>query len=405
MSVGAWEYKPPPGEAVLRTDGHWSVQDLVALYPMNEEQGAMVYDLSGNGNHGTCVGGPTRVSSEMGAALDFDFNDDYIDCSGMSCLAPTGTIVALAYLGAGCHETLNTIFSDYEAGSGTNYLVLGAGWAPSGANDHVRTAIGDSGFVDDTVALLVGYWHQYAWSWANGSCQVYVDGRFIDTVNYTPASFATCDGFPRIGIYGNTNVSPWKGPIASVMAYKRGLSASEVGWLYAFPNIVYEPGGMPWLGSAEAAGVTVTPSVAAITASMPGELATGGALIAASVADVLSEAIAAQALGGAQIAASVADMTGSLPAGAVTGGAKIAPSVLSLLAELPTETIITGAVVAVDRATAAISVLAVILRTGEVVPPLHLTNLQRQSVHVVDLRRQQVHVGDLRRESIHADLD
>lgn len=40
-----------------------------------------------------------------------------------------------------------------------------------------------------------------------------------------------------------------------------------------------------------------------------------------------------------------------------------------------------------------------------VVPPLHLSNLQRQSVHVVDLRRQGVRLDELGRKTIHADLD
>lgn len=111
------------------------------------------------------------------------------------------------------------------------------------------------------------------------------------------------------------------------------------------------------------------------------------------------------AAAGVTVTPSVAAITGSLPGGTGIGGAKVLPSVVSLLADLPSETIITGAVVGVDPATAAMTVLAVILRTGEVVPPLHLANLQRQSVHVVDLRRQQVRVGDLRRQGVHADLD
>ena len=229
---------------------------------------------------------------------------------------------------------------------------------------------------------------------------MYMNGVLINS--FAGAGPVQPAGNTGIGGYGQR----WLvAPIGLVTAYSRALSTAEIACHKAFPNIVLEPGGMPWLGAGAAAGVTVTPSVAAITASMPGEVATGGALIAASVADVLSEAIAAQALGAAQISASVADMASSLPAGAATGGAKIAPSVLSLLAELPTETIITGAVVAVDPATAAITVLGVILRTGEVAPPLHLTNLQRQSVHIVDLRRQQLRVADLGRQNVHADLD
>lgn len=40
-----------------------------------------------------------------------------------------------------------------------------------------------------------------------------------------------------------------------------------------------------------------------------------------------------------------------------------------------------------------------------VVPPLHLADLQRQSVHLVDLRRQGLRLDELGRKTIHADLD
>lgn len=41
----------------------------------------------------------------------------------------------------------------------------------------------------------------------------------------------------------------------------------------------------------------------------------------------------------------------------------------------------------------------------EVVPPLRLANLQRQSVHLADLRRQGIQLDELGRKTIHADLD
>lgn len=380
----------------LRRDGHWSVRDLVAHWPFYERAGDILHDIAGN-HDGTLVNGPTWGTGEMGTALEFDGVNQQVDISGTMGLGTTDvTLIAWFYAPVGGLEGMIVKVGDGNSGYGLYCKTGGPPWRSRfrGLYETVR-------WIDTLTNFPEARWSQAAMVIdSTGLPWMYMNGVLINS--FAGAGPVQPAGNTGIGGYGQR----WLvAPIGLVTAYSRALSTAEIACLKAFPTIVYEPGGMPWLGAGAAAGVTVTPSVAAITASMPGEVATGGALIAASVADVLSEAIAAQALGAAQISASVADMASSLPAGAATGGAKIAPSVLSLLAELPTETIITGAVVAVDPATAAITVLGVILRTGEVAPPLHLTNLQRQSVHIVDLRRQQLRVADLGRQNVHADLD
>jgi len=399
----------------LRRDGHWSVRGLVAHWPFYEGAGEIVHDIADH-HDGTMISMDSAVAwaaSERGRVIDFTdakVQYDRIDSATFSYSFPYGVSMGIwfnaTYPRTGSYFDYG--FVEYREGPGGEGIAI---WADDSANNialTVKLADASTATVHVSTAWDTYEWHHVFGTWDTETLSIYFDGRLEESagISGTCAPDAANDARVRIG-----NDKPaysegkFRGMLDVPTLYSRALSAAEVPWLAAFADIIYEPPAMPWLGPGAAAGVTVTPSVPAITASMPGEVATGGALIAASVADVLSEAIAAQALGAAQISASVADMASSLPAGAATGGAKIAPSVLSLLAELPSETIITGAVVAVDPATAMITVLAVIFPGGEVEPPLHLSNLQRQSVHVVDLRRQQVHVGDLRRESIHADLD
>ena len=75
--------KPPLGAQL--NFGHPLAQGLVGCWLMNEGCGPIVYDLSGNGNHGTCenmTGTATSgwVPGKFGHALAFDGTNDIVDC-------------------------------------------------------------------------------------------------------------------------------------------------------------------------------------------------------------------------------------------------------------------------------------------------------------------------------------
>jgi len=51
---------------------------LVAAYSFDEGSGTSINDLSGNGNNGTLINGPTWAAGEYGSALSFDGTNDYV---------------------------------------------------------------------------------------------------------------------------------------------------------------------------------------------------------------------------------------------------------------------------------------------------------------------------------------
>ncbi len=54
--------------------------DLVGYWKFDEGSGNTAYDLSNYTNDGTINGDPKWVAGKIGAALEFDGSDDYVDC-------------------------------------------------------------------------------------------------------------------------------------------------------------------------------------------------------------------------------------------------------------------------------------------------------------------------------------
>ncbi|MCG8375045.1 MAG: LamG domain-containing protein, partial [Chlorobiales bacterium] len=55
-------------------------EDPIAWWKLDDGEGTVAKDSSGNGNDGTLAGDPTWVEGTLGGALDFDGNGDHVDC-------------------------------------------------------------------------------------------------------------------------------------------------------------------------------------------------------------------------------------------------------------------------------------------------------------------------------------
>src|SRR4030042_3065682 len=55
-------------------------QNLIGWWKLDETSGTVAADSSGHGNDGTVVGGAKWVSGYIDGALDFDGDDNYVDC-------------------------------------------------------------------------------------------------------------------------------------------------------------------------------------------------------------------------------------------------------------------------------------------------------------------------------------
>ena len=60
--------------------------ELVGWWKLDETSGNIAYDSSGNGNDGRLQGDPQWVEGQVGGALEFDGNGDYVDCGNAASL-------------------------------------------------------------------------------------------------------------------------------------------------------------------------------------------------------------------------------------------------------------------------------------------------------------------------------
>lgn len=209
FSTGAWA-------AELTVDEH-----TVALWHFNEGSGNIVYDESGNGNHGT-IHGATWTTGVFGSALSFDGSNDYVSIPNLGLTSSFSLSVWVktdtfpnAYghiVGKtgvyrprlGISKSTGVLFFDWH-GHGTENRFWSKGSIPKGEWTHVV----------------------YTYDAGTKNESFYIDSKYdtsqIHTGGYTPNW-----NFPfRIG-WDGSNVYRYKGLIDEVAIYNRTLSAEEI---------------------------------------------------------------------------------------------------------------------------------------------------------------------------------
>lgn len=232
--------------------GHWSTDGLLSHWPFYEGAGDVLHDIAG-GNHGTLTGMDPEtdwVPSEMGAAMSFDTDDDYVGC-GTIAHCPIFTCVAVvrrittgsAYQGIASH---------HPAG-----LDDPSDWLLYFDDDdklHVDIPWVDGDVYVGNTAITDSNWHTCAMVRTGGvgawTYTGYIDGVLDDADGTASNPQTTAFEFVVGNMHDATTDKGFGGDIASLSLYSRGLSASEAKWLAAFPNIMLEPmGWKPWMVS------------------------------------------------------------------------------------------------------------------------------------------------------------
>ena len=107
---------------------------LVGYWSFDEGSGTVVYDYSGNNNHGTLTNGPTWTQGKVGGALSFDGVNDYVNVPDAPTLRITGDITIVFWMNKRSEATDwqrlvgkgNSTYRNYgvweESGSGKRIL-------------------------------------------------------------------------------------------------------------------------------------------------------------------------------------------------------------------------------------------------------------------------------------------
>ena len=148
--------------------------DLQGLWTMNEGQGTVTTDLSGNGNDGTFEGSPLWVDGMYGSALELDGSSS-VNCGDAPQLEITGPMTVACWVNSG----------DLTGDRG--FLTRNASFALKSSEANVRFTT--PGILDHTGAnaiLEVGVWAHVAVTFdpgATGGAVFYLNGVETDRVN------------------------------------------------------------------------------------------------------------------------------------------------------------------------------------------------------------------------------
>ena len=189
--------------------------------------GTVWTDLSGNGNNGTLINGPT-FNGANGGSIVFDGSNDYVDC-GSSFAFGTGPFTISVWYKVTNNNTNYSIV--WSSGGGSNGEgVLTANYSNAVANYYA------SGFrITNSAALVKNIWYNTVLvgnGGVNGSrnIKLYTNSNQVG-VTYT-TNYIFSNGRFLIGANSAAFAEVMRGNISNVQIYNRALSAAEIAQNY-----------------------------------------------------------------------------------------------------------------------------------------------------------------------------
>lgn len=250
-----------PEVPVELDQSHPLANGLIGLWLLND---GTARDLSGTGNNGSLISGPSVVAGPMGPTLDLNSaSTQYVSVPDSSALnTGGGNTGELSFVAWVTTPTLPTAFW-FQKGSG-NYAQFGV---RSNGKIFLYTSFGSyDGSGSNTLATGATYCVAATISHvtATGYVNAGLDASYA--MSSPPGSLS---GYPlNIGA-GSSGASPWNGTIGPVTFWNRALSAQEIAWLYAEPFAMLRPtrrisfGFVPSSGNAATGSATLGPMAAA----------------------------------------------------------------------------------------------------------------------------------------------
>lgn len=225
----------PPFNLVLRNlllnRQHWSRQNLVAHWIMNEGGGNILYDASDELNYGTVINEPNWEIGKFGSLLNFDGVDDYVDIGDV---VYSNILTVSAWVKTNISTTGDKIYTivkrDWAQGGGVgdewallvinNGNLIFQGWDNIGVIFNINAGT----IIQDEWTYIVGV-HTGSEAYA------YVNGVLVGS-DLTTGTIQDTTASINIGHFQNHTTRYYDGIIDNVRIYKRALSVDEVFFLY-----------------------------------------------------------------------------------------------------------------------------------------------------------------------------
>jgi hypothetical protein len=222
----ATSYGNPP----IVTDG--LVLCLDAANPLSYPgSGTAWNDLSGQGNSGTLINGPTFNSSN-GGSIVFDGVDDFVNINSFSSLLTTYTNVSFDIVFRTSYTPLDS-FGNILFGSNTNTGTNAYRIGVSNTGSIFMSVSNSDPFASDQFSLGSdlnnGNYHSISISQNGGTYSLYSDGLFIGNYINDAQDWTRAQKIQIGAEYDGENPSDYfNGSISFIKIYNRALSASEV---------------------------------------------------------------------------------------------------------------------------------------------------------------------------------
>ena len=203
-------------------------EEIIGIWLLDEGEGAVAKDSSGNGNHGDFDGTPKWVDGQIAGAVQFEVGDRIV-LGDIDAIDGFKSLTASAWCrwdDKGGIAAAARIVSKQDVTKGdVGPFSLGAGW--NGSRPTFWMHHGNWAGVHGASALDDGDWHHVVGTFDGDDMKMYVDGIQEGvtkvgpvTGNSTPEGVAIAsDGFGR---------EYWRGAIDEVAIFNVGLEADEI---------------------------------------------------------------------------------------------------------------------------------------------------------------------------------
>lgn len=243
--------KPKPG--VMLNPLHPLSQGLVGYWLFNEGAGSKAYDISGKSNHGALIDMSPNAQdsgwcgSKFGGDLQFNGNNNHVDCGTNNSLCITEAITAAAWIKIAGTGTNKRIFAKYSTTLDKRSFQIFVGISEQitfnlGSPDGTTNLMAESA----TDLIKLNTWHHVVGTWKIGkTIDIYIDGKEVPsylTQNTKSNSVNVNDIHFRIGAREEITV-PFHGTIGPTSLYEQAKSPAEIKQLYLKPfcNLLQVP--------------------------------------------------------------------------------------------------------------------------------------------------------------------
>ncbi len=223
--------------------------NLMGWWEFDEGTGTTAGDSSGNGNNGIIWGGATWTTGQIGGALDFDGDGDYVKVDEHYTINITGAITVSIWLkldgDVSTQRLIGNADSSYYGGyrlgfndgtelsDGTCRIVFQkANGIPGTGSGNYGTDTDCDRVVSETNAWVTGVWYHIAATWDGttdpNSMKMYING--VPDASHTAGQGTI--GITGLGLFMSSSYYGLDGKIDDVRIYNRALSAGEVEEIY-----------------------------------------------------------------------------------------------------------------------------------------------------------------------------